>query len=529
MEAWDVVVIGGGSAALRAAIAASDAAATVTVLSPHAPGSSTDGGAGGGISASISETDPSAHMADTLRVGADLCESDVVAASTAAAATHLAEIERWGLNLRRDHNGLPQLGQLPGQGQSRTASTGDSTARELLAILEEQCIKRAIPRRGDIEVLDLVMTESGARGLIAMDVQSGVIFGIQAKAIILAGAGYESAWRGDGVGMGCSASLAFRSGIALADLEFTHVHPLTVAHTDIALPLDLLGAGGVVNGPAGPLSSDDGPEGLSRAILEAGGASLDLTGIARGDQAWVGDVADLMRSRCGIDIGNESIPLSPAIATTLGGIPTDASGAVVESDWGTVVPGLYAAGDAACSGLHGAALNSGDRLLGALVGGATAGATAAAHAGATNHSGSSAIAEALSEAYHVHDAVLQNAGGSGTSAGALLASLAATMRAYMGPTRDAGGLETASAEIEALRNSPFAISDGGSVMNTELVSMRRTQGLLAIAEAAVASAAARTESRGSHVRSDHPDTDAGQTHHSLASASGEIGSLSLRN
>lgn len=529
MEAWDVVVVGGGIAALRAAISASDAGASVTVLSAGAP-ASLEGNPSCGLAASLGETDHTGHAADTMRVGSELCESDVVTRVTASASNHLSELERWGLMLRRDGNGLPELGLLPGQSTARTASTGDSTPREVLALLEEQCIKRRIPRRGDIEVLDLVLTESGSRGLIALDIQSGEILGIQAKAIILASAGHEGAWNGDDVGMGTAASLVLRSDLALADLEFASLHPLTVAEVGLHLPLDLLGAGGVVNGPDGsPLACDDGPDALARAILSTDGASLDLSGISRADHAWFAGVSTTLASRCGIDAATECIPLMPTVDQTIGGIPTDADGAVINRDWNALVPGLFAAGDAACSGLHGAAANSGDHMLGALDGGATSGTSAAAHATSTRFSGSSAISAALSEAHHMHDRVLAAAGNGGTSAGALLESLSLTMRTYMGTERDAAGLSAAAAAITELRSAESSIHDTSPVMNMELVSMRRTQGLLNIAEAAVAAALAREESRGCHVRSDHPETDASQAHHSLVAGDGTVGALALRN
>ena len=529
MEAWDVVVVGGGIAALRAAISASDAGASVTVLSAGAP-TSPEGSPSCGLAASLGETDYTGHAADTMRVGSELCESDVVTRVTASASNHLSELERWGLMLRRDGNGLPELGLLPGQSTARTANTGDSTPREVLALLEEQCIKRRIPRRGDIEILDLVLTESVSRGLIALDIQSGEILGIQAKAIILASAGHEGAWNGDDVGMGTAASLVLRSDLALADLEFASLHPLTVAEVGLHLPLDLLGAGGVVNGPDGsPLACDDGPDALARAILSTDGASLDLSGISRADHAWFAGVSTTLASRCGIDAATECIPLMPTVDQTIGGIPTDADGAVINRDWNALVPGLFAAGDAACSGLHGAAANSGDHMLGALAVGATSGTSAAAHATSTRFSGSSAISVALSEAHHMHDGVLAAAGNGGTSAGALLESLSLTMRTYMGTERDAAGLSAAAAAITELRSAEFGIHDTSPVMNTELVSMRRTQGLLKIAEAAVAAALAREESRGCHVRSDHPDTDTSQAHHSLVTGDGTVGALALRN
>ena len=240
MDAWDVVVIGGTVSGMRAAIAAHDAGASVALFSGHAHGSDAGAADTGGLAASVGEATSKAHRDDTIRAGRWLSDQDVAAARTSAAFEELALLERWGLVLRRDGASLPLLQQLPGHSEPRVASTGDSTGRELHQLLEEQCIKRRIPRRGDIEVLDLVLTDSGSRGLIALDIQSGEILAIQAKAIILASAGYEGAWNGGDIGMGTAASLVLHSDLALADLEFASLHPLTVAEVDLQLPLDLL-------------------------------------------------------------------------------------------------------------------------------------------------------------------------------------------------------------------------------------------------------------------------------------------------
>ncbi|MFL2946779.1 MAG: FAD-binding protein [Candidatus Poseidoniales archaeon] len=544
MQAWDVVVVGGSIASLRAAIAASDEGATVTVLTPSSSSAFVDDTTSCGLATSSGETNPSEHAADTRRVGADLCETDVVASSTNSAVAHLAELERWGLNLRRDRNGSPHLGQLPGQSNPRTASTGDSTLREVRTILEEQCIKRNIPRRGDIEILDIVHkdhdnTKGGPRfsssddgfdvcGLIALDIQSGEIFAIQSKAVVLAGSGFQSAWNGDGIGMGTSAHLFLKLGHYLSDLEFTSYHPLTVADTNLQIPLDVLGSGGIVNGSDGqPISMDDGPDALAREILKSGGGSLDLTAISRTDAPWFANVADALLSRCGIDYSQQLIPLKPIVSTTIGGLPTNPSGNVCSFEW-DIIPGLFAAGDAACTGLHGASMNSGDHLLGALTSGSVAGATAANHASGSKFVGSSAISGMLTEAHHLHDSILAEAGSDGTSTGNIQSQLAATMQAHMGHERSAGGLEKAQSILQELSETKMAISDTSPVMNTELVAMLRTKGLVYVARSAVGSAAERKESRGSHVRTDFPETDDEQSHHSFHSFA-YPGTLPLRN
>ena len=539
MQAWDVIVVGGSVAALRAAIAASDEGAAVTILTPSSPSSFVDDTTSCGLATSSGETNPSEHAADTRRVGADLCETDVVASSTNSAVAHLAELERWGLNLRRDRNGSPHLGQLPGQSNPRTASTGDSTLREVRTILEEQCIKRNIPRRGDIEVLDIVhKAHNPARadskdgfdvcGLIALDIQSGEIFAIQAKAVLLAGSGFQSAWNGDGIGMGTSAHLFLKLGHYLSDLEFTSYHPLTVADTNLRIPLDVLGSGGVVNGPDGqPISTEGGPDALAREIMSSGGGSLDLTAISRDDSPWFANVADALLSRCGIDCSQQLIPLDPIVSTTIGGLPTNPSGNVCSFEW-DVIRGLFAAGDAACTGLHGASMNSGDHLLGALSSGSVAGTTAATHARLSKFTGSAAISAMLTEAYHQHDSILSEAGSEGASPGNIQSQLAATMQANMGHERSAQGLEIAQSTIQELSETKMTISDTSPVMNTELVAMLRTKGLVYVARSAVGSAAERKESRGSHVRTDFPETDKEQSHHSFHSFA-YTGTLPLRN
>ena len=539
MQAWDVVIVGGSIASLRAAIAASDEGATVTILSSSTSSSFVDDITSCGLAASSGETDPSGPAADAQRVGAERWETDVVAATTNSAVAHLAELERWGLNLRRDRNGSPHLGQLPGQSNPRTASTGDSTLREVRTILEEQCIKRNIPRRGDIEILDIVHKDHDENrgeskdgfdvcGLIALDIQSGEVFAIQAKSVLLAGSGFQSAWNGDGIGMGSAAHLFLKLGHYLSDLEFTSYHPLTVANTDLKIPLDVLGSGGVVNGPDGqPLEIDNGPDALARQILSAGGASLDLTTISRTDSPWFANVSNSLQSRCGIDCSQQLIPLIPSVSATIGGLPTDPTGNVCSFDWDQI-PGLFAAGDAACTGLHGASINSGDHLLGAITSGSNAGTSAAHHASNSKHSGSGAISYMLTEAHHLQDSILAEAGAEGVNSGHVQAQLAASMKAHMGHERSASGLEKAQTIIEGLSEANIVISDNSPVMNTELVAMLRTQGLVHVARSAVRAAIERTESRGSHNRTDFPEADEGQLHHSLQSST-YTGTLALRS
>ena len=202
---------------------------------------------------------------------------------------------------------------------------------------------------------------------------------------------------------------------------------------------------------------------------------------------------------------------------------------MVNGGWDSTVKGLFAAGDAACSGLHGAALNSGDHLLGAIASGKSAGGAAATQASSSKFSGSSEISITLSEAHHMYDSMLSSTGSDGVSAGTIQSSLATTMQTHMGVSRSASGLAKAAASIQQLQETAVALSDSSPVMNTELVNLLRTQSLLSVASAAVSAAHAREESRGNHVRSDFPTTDTEPPSHSLTSMDGTVTSLPLRS
>ena len=134
----------------------------------------------------------------------------------------------------------------------------------------------------------------------------------------------------------------------------------------------------------------------------------------------------------------------------------------------------------------------------------------------------------LTEAHHFHDSILADAGSEGVSPGHVQSQLSSTMQAHMGHGRSAGGLGKALSTIEELSETNMVISDSSPVMNTELVTMLRTKGLVRVARSAVRAATERTESRGSHTRTDFPEVDDEQLYHSLQSST-YPGTLALRN
>ena len=157
MESWDIVVSGSGAAALRAAIASADAGTIPLMIESSGVGSASGSSPLSGLAASIDEIDSTAHRDDTVAAGGDATDKVAAARFCGEAVSVLAELERWGLVLRRREGGLPHTSEAPGHSRARLTGCGDSTAREVTRILEEQAIKRGVPRRSDLVPLSFCL------------------------------------------------------------------------------------------------------------------------------------------------------------------------------------------------------------------------------------------------------------------------------------------------------------------------------------------------------------------------------------
>ena len=192
---------------------------------------------------------------------------------------------------------------------------------------------------------------------------------------------------------------------------------------------------------------------------------------------------------------------------------------------------MYAAGDSACSGLHGAGLIAGNRLLDSMAGGAAAGEHAADHAGKTSHTGRAALEVALGAAEADLDFDMAGAEeGPVQRAGPLFAKLGEIMQTSMGYSRDAQGLESALESLDALTDSAskLHLDDSGRLFNTNLLEALRLKAGIRLAKATVQSAMSRTESRGTHQRTDFTEQDDEQLHHTLIDIDGNLSTLAIR-
>ena len=483
----DVLVIGGGIAGLRAAIAAKRAGASVALVTQSHPARSYSVAVQDGINAGgESEESQRSHAADTLAAGAGINDSSVVEALCREAPGLVAELDRMGAPFNRGRAGqgtdIDRV-QLPGASEARTRYIDDSTGLALTQTLYEQAIGAGIDMHIEWVVTSLVIEDGRCRGAVALEMASGKLQTLSANAVVLATGGPRRAFEPSTASLQCSGSgiaLAYRAGVSLIDMEFVQYYPAVLKDRKLALT-PLLWARGA--------SSDNGSVTLS--------GSPDASEAA----ARFPDTLHRVKALSGVDLLKDAAPVAPAMSRLLGGIAVDVDGA-------TSMQGLFAVGECAGNGFHGASGLDGNFLLVSVATGKRAGESAARKAkggGSAEPSGEtlrreeSAIAEALGRP-------------GGAPVAALRQELASLMHEKAGMSRNADGLGDALQRIGAMRTECAALGAGAGARdyNFGLVQHLELGWLLDVSETIVASAIERTESRGAHVRTDHPARDDAQ-------------------
>ena len=527
MEAWDVIVLGDGPAALHAAAEAAKSGASTLMMSSTGlgnPGMS----ALEGLSAPIQESNNRSHREDTIRCGAFLCDQDMVAETTASAIKHVDVLERRGLNFRRDQQGLPMVRKAAGHQQPRTVDAGSATLLGLQQLGEEQCMRHGVIRRGDQVPLTLVHTKQSVEGLVAVDMVNGKIIGLQCKALIIADEGFEGAFSSGVVGLGMD--MAFRTGVALRDMEFMTHHPLTIKGTNVFLPTGLLLDGAQLHEASGASIDVDGQSSLevTASLLAAVQPVLDARNMGL-SASWWGSLFRLVKQRTGIDMNRQTVPLEPTVGHTLGGLPVDGNGRCVVGAWSRWFTGLYAAGDAACTGLHGAAPLAGNRLLDALMSGSAAGKHAGEWVADRKFSAAAGLEAAVEDAQADVSAMMESEEAThvvrcGTVMSSLHSALASTS------TFSAESMANLQAKVEQLNITAESLhlDQHSLIANTNLLEVLRTQAAVRMVLASVQSGLVREESRGSFTREDFPETNDDFLHHITIDREGNTGTLAIK-
>ncbi|MGD0166403.1 MAG: FAD-binding protein [Gaiellaceae bacterium] len=360
-ERVDLLVIGAGIAGLLAALTVAECGGEVLVVSKGALSGSASYHAQGGIAAAGGEGDsPELHAADTIRAGRGLCRPSAVKVLVAEASARIEDLRAYGVRFELEP-GLEGGHSLPRVLHSRGAETGREIELVLARRVQEE--KRIRVREGE-RVLGLWRAHDRCVGAIS---ERGAI---AAAATLLATGGAGALWArttNPSGALGEGIAMAYRAGAAAADLEFVQFHPTALSASGMLLSEALRGAGALLLDSSGERFTDElAPRDVvARAIASRGSALLDLRPIDRGRFPAL---IDRIRE-AGYDPATEPVPVAPAAHYTLGGVVTDLDG---RSD----LPGLYAAGECACTGVHGANRLASNSLLECVVFGRRAGLAA---------------------------------------------------------------------------------------------------------------------------------------------------------
>lgn len=529
MEAWDVVILGDGPAALSAAAQASKDGASVLIMSSTGLG---DAGAEAldGIACHIQEESNRGHREDTIKGGAFLSDQDIVAAHTTKALRIVDLLERRGVNFRRDAKGIVKGHYASGHSKPRLCNAGDATTREIQQVLEEQCMKHGVTRRGDQVPLELIHTDYSVNGLIAVDMLNGRILSIQCKALIIADGGFEGALTNGSTSLGMD--LAYRAGAPLRNMEFIAEAPLGIVGTNLVISQSILSDGATLHTPSGtPLetTSSTPTSEICSKMHEAGTTVLDARNLGENADWWT-VLFDNIKQRTSIDMHRQTIEVAPVPTHTIGGLPTDEHGRVVMQSWARWFTGLYAAGSASSSGLHGADVLEGNRLLDSLAVGEAAGT----HAAEWIEKRKFTAASKLEDANGLAEAELSMLGGESDGPvqrlNPVLTGLREVLIGLNTPASAAADYDNASTMLEQLsiKAEQLYCDQTSLIANQNLLEILRTQAAIRMAQAYVKSASLRTESRGLHQRSDYPESNDEQLHHNLIFSNGTHGTLALR-
>jgi succinate dehydrogenase flavoprotein subunit len=539
ISAHDVLLVGGGGAGLRAAIAVAEVnpRLNVAVVSKVYPMRSHTVSAEGGAAAVIKPNDSlDEHAYDTISGGDWLCDQDAVEAFVNEAPEEMLQLEHWGCPWSREPDGQIAVRAFGGMKNMRTWFAADKTGFHMLHTLFQTSLKyTAITRYDEFFVTKLLVDDGRVQGVVAIELMSGKIHAILAKAVILCTGGCGRVFpftTNANIKTGDGMALAYRAGAPLKDMEFVQYHPTGLPFTGILITEAARSEGGWLLNKDGyrylqdyglgkpqptPVlrSMELGPrDRLSQIFvkeLEKGRTvdtpygpvvHLDLRHLG---EKVINSKLPFVRELClkyqGLDPIKELIPVRPVVHYMMGGVHTDINGA-------TPLQGLFAAGEVACVSINGANRLGSNSLTECLVFGARAGRAAAAYVEGQREPTGHILAQAMDEQRRLEQQFLRKMGGRERIA-TIRDDMQKTIEESAGIYRTGMSLLAAAETLRKLqeRFQNIALDDHSQTFNTELTAALELSCMLDVAETIVQCALHRTESRGAHQRTDFPKRD----------------------
>jgi len=546
---YQAVIVGAGGAGLWAALELARNGIKSAVLTKLYPTRSHTGAAQGGICAALGNQEEDHwewHMFDTVKGGDYLVDQDAAEILAREAIETVIELEHMGLPFNRTADGKIDQRRFGGHTRNygeapvrRACFAADRTGHMILQTLYQQCIKHGVEFYDEYHVVDVVVEDGITRGVVGYRIADGELHLFRAAAVMFATGGFGRMFRvtsnaysltGDGV------ALAYRRGVPLEDMEFFQFHPTGIPELGILLSEAARGEGAYLVNDSGerfmeryaPTLMELAPRYMVSRAMEReirAGRGIGGKDFVHMDLRHLGkkvideklpDITEFSRVYQGIEPITQLVPVRPTAHYAMGGIPTDLESRVVIDEHNNVLPGMYAAGECACVSVHGANRLGTNSLIDILVFGRRAGRSMTSDVRAAGEipkmpAGAAEPVRAELETMRTRKR--------GESAQHIRIELGAHMMDDCGVFRTRQTLESMTHCLRELREryANVAVDDKGRVFNTDLLEAREVGYLLDCAEASVAGALVREESRGAHSREDFPErNDTDWLKHTLA-------------